>query len=150
LSPESGSMEHALSVQHRLPSGVSIGSVSVARSVNLRTEPQPSGSGLRAAFGIILTAFVLCSAAPAATFYKDALPILQRNCQTCHRPGEAGPMSLTTYEETRPWAKAIKTAVVTRKMPPWFADDNGHFANDPRLSEKDIAIISQWVDGGAL
>ena len=58
----------------------------------------------------------------AVTFNKDVLPILQKSCQTCHRPGEIGPMSFLTYEATRPWAKAIKEAVLTRKMPPWFAD----------------------------
>jgi mono/diheme cytochrome c family protein len=61
-------------------------------------------------------------ARPPVTFTKDVLPILQKNCQTCHRPGEIGPMSFLTYESTRPWAKAIKSAVVTKKMPPWFAD----------------------------
>ncbi len=72
-------------------------------------------------------ALCLCSVALAAaattpqpTFYKDALPVLQKNCQTCHRPGEAAPMAFLNYDETRPWAKAIKTAVVTKKMPPWY------------------------------
>src|ERR1051325_7726164 len=71
-------------------------------------------------------------AAPnAATFNKDVLPILQKNCQGCHRPGEVAPMSLLSYAEARPWAKAIKAAVVTKKMPPWFADPRyGHFAID--------------------
>ena len=69
----------------------------------------------------------------APTFYKDVLPVLQNNCQECHRPGEAAPMSFLTYESTRPWAKAIKAAVVTKKMPPWFADPNhGRFANEGR------------------
>ena len=54
------------------------------------------------------------------TFAKNVLPILQRNCQTCHRPGQVAPMSLLSYQEARPWAKAIKAAVVARKMPPWF------------------------------
>ena len=57
------------------------------------------------------------SAAPP-TFYKVILPLLQKHCQSCHRPGEIGPMPLLTYEDTRPWAKAIKTAVASRKMPP--------------------------------
>src|SRR5688572_20490795 len=70
------------------------------------------------------------AAADSPTFYKDVLPILQKNCQTCHRPGEVAPMSLVTFEDTRPWARAIKTAVAARKMPPWFADPAvGHFAN---------------------
>jgi mono/diheme cytochrome c family protein len=84
------------------------------------------------------------------TFNKDVLPILQKNCQTCHRPGEIGPMSFLTYKDTRPWAKAMKTAVTSRQMPPWFADPAyGHFANDKRLSDADIQTISAWADGGA-
>src|SRR5436853_4205884 len=86
----------------------------------------------------------------SVTFYKDVLPILQKNCQTCHRPGEIAPMSFMTYKDTRPWAKAIKTAVVSRQMPPWFADPNyGHFANDRRLSDADTKTLSAWADEGA-
>ena len=67
------------------------------------------------------------SAAAPVTFHKDVLPILQKNCQSCHRPGKIAPMSFLTYEGTRPWAKAMKAAVATRKMPPWFADPQyGH------------------------
>jgi hypothetical protein len=84
------------------------------------------------------------------TFNQDVLPILQKNCQACHRPGEIGPMALLTYEDARPWAKSIKAAVLTRKMPPWFADPRyGHFANDRRLSDADIAKLVSWVDAGA-
>src|SRR5881396_2349492 len=79
---------------------------------------------------------------PAPTFYKDILPLLQKHCQSCHRPGEIGPMPLLTYEGTRPWAKAMKEAVLTRKMPPWFADPKiGHFANERRLSDAEIKTI---------
>ena len=86
----------------------------------------------------------------SVSFNKDVLPILQRDCQTCHRPGEAGPMSFLTYESTRPYAKAIKQAVVTRKMPPWFADPGyGAFRNDPTLTGQEIAILSAWADNGA-
>ena len=85
------------------------------------------------------------------TFNRDVLPILQEHCQTCHRPGEVGPMALLTYEGTRPWAKAMKAAVLARKMPPWFADPKyGHFANDRSLTEAEIAIIGKWADPGAL
>src|SRR3954471_11726573 len=77
------------------------------------------------------------------TFNKDVLPILQRNCQTCHRPGEIAPMSFLTYKDARPWAKAMKQAVVSREMPPWGADPGyGHFANDRRLSDSDINTLS--------
>jgi hypothetical protein len=99
-----------------------------------------SAAGFTAAFG-----------APVVTFDRDVLPILEKNCQVCHRPGEIGPASFLTYESTRPWAKAIKNAVLSRKMPPWFADPKyGHFANDRRLSEADIRTIAAWVDGGAV
>jgi hypothetical protein len=98
---------------------------------------------------LALSAFAF--AAPAeVTFYKDALPVLENNCQGCHRPGEAGPMSFMSYESTRPWAKAIKQAVETKAMPPWFADPHyGKFANDRSLSAKDISTLVAWVDGGA-
>src|SRR6202022_5173597 len=70
----------------------------------------------------------------SVAFNKDVLPVLQKNCQSCHRPGQIAPMSFLTYESTRPWAKAIKVAVATKKMPPWFADPQfGHFANDRPL-----------------
>ncbi len=92
-------------------------------------------------------------AAPATgevTFHKDVEPLLQSRCQGCHRPGEAAPMALLTYKEVRPWAKAIKEAVLDRKMPPWYADGaHGQFANDRRLSKEEIAKLAAWVDGGA-
>src|SRR5438128_2264344 len=88
--------------------------------------------------------------ATTVTFTKDVLPILQQNCQECHRPNNIAPMSFMTYESTRPWAKAIKAAVVTRKMPPWFADPNyGHFSNDRSLKQNDVDTIAKWVDAGA-
>ena len=84
------------------------------------------------------------------TFYKDVLPILQDHCQTCHRRDEIAPMPLTTYRETRPWARAMLEAVRQRKMPPWFADPSfGHFANDPSLSFAQISLLSAWADEGA-
>jgi len=90
------------------------------------------------------------SAGPSVTFDKDVLPILQRNCQVCHRPGEIGPMSFLSYESTRPWAKAIRAAVTSRKMPPWFADPSaGHFANDRSLTDADLKTIVAWADSGA-
>jgi hypothetical protein len=93
---------------------------------------------------------ITAMAATNVTFNKDVLPILQNNCQECHRAGEIAPMSLMTYTEARPWAKAIKIAVVSQKMPPWFADPKiGHFANDRRLNEAQIQTLAAWVDNGA-
>jgi hypothetical protein len=97
-----------------------------------------------------VTSYAADSASVQPTFYKDILPIFQKNCQVCHRPGEIGPMPLLDYEHTRPWAKAIKAAVLSRKMPPWLADPQyGHFANDRRLSDRDIRTIEAWVNAGA-
>ena len=84
------------------------------------------------------------------TFTKDILPILQKSCQQCHRPGTMAPMSLLTYEQTRPWARSIKEKVVTRYMPPWHIDRTvGEYDPDPSLSDAQIATITRWVDSGA-
>lgn len=105
--------------------------------------------------GAMLTAIAAPNGAPSAastavTFYKDVLPILQNNCQTCHRAGEVAPMSLGTYEETRPWAVAIKQAVLSKKMPPWYADPRyGHFANERKLTPEQIKTLVMWADRGA-
>jgi mono/diheme cytochrome c family protein len=86
----------------------------------------------------------------AVTFYKDVLPVLQNNCQSCHRPGGAAPFSLLTYETSRPWAKAIKAAVLSKKMPPWFAGPHSTaFTNHRSLSEADLKTLTAWADTGA-
>ena len=89
----------------------------------------------------------------AVTFNKDVAPILQRECQNCHRPGSIAPMSLLTYKDARPWARSIKEKVVKRQMPPWHVDRNvgiNKFKDDPSLTEAEIATIAAWVDQGAL
>ncbi len=93
----------------------------------------------------------LASAAFAQpVFYHDVLPIFEKHCQECHRPGEIAPMPFLTYAQTRPWAKAIREQVVQRKMPPWFADPRyGHFANDRSLSTAEIETLAAWVNAGA-
>ena len=97
-----------------------------------------------------MLALLLFAFASVPTFHQDVLPILERRCQGCHRPGDIGPMSLMTYAEARPWAKAIREAVITRKMPPWFADPRyGHFANDRSLTKAEIDTIAAWAAGGA-
>ena len=110
--------------------------------------------GLVLAFAVVVTSLEIMAQdntkAGVVTFNRDVLPILQKNCQVCHRPGEIGPMSLQTYSEARPWAKAIKAAVTDRKMPPWFAEPNyGHFKNDKRLTEAEIRTLRDWADSGA-
>jgi hypothetical protein len=89
-------------------------------------------------------------AAAAPTFNKDVAPVVYRRCVACHRPNDIAPMSLIDYKTARPWAKAIREAVISRKMPPWFADPHyGTFSNDARLTPGEIEIIKAWVDGGA-
>ena len=86
------------------------------------------------------------------TFTKDVAPILEANCVRCHQAGEIAPMSLVTYKEARPWAKAIKDRVIRRQMPPWFLDKTigiQKYKNDPSLSDADLATIVKWVDEGA-
>ena len=84
------------------------------------------------------------------TYNRDVAPILYKNCVVCHRPNDIAPMSLMTYKDTRPWARPIREAVVSRKMPPWHADPKvGDFINDPRLTDAEIATIDSWVRTGA-
>jgi mono/diheme cytochrome c family protein len=90
------------------------------------------------------------------TFAKDIAPILQRSCQNCHRPDGVAPMSLVTYEEVRPYARAIdqRTHIGPHKgvMPPWYVEKNigiQHFKDDPSLNEAELAKISKWVANGA-
>jgi mono/diheme cytochrome c family protein len=93
---------------------------------------------------------ILAKSKAAVTFNKDVAPILFKNCADCHRPGEAAPMSLLSYKETRPWARSIREKVVSREMPPWHADPRvGQFSNDSRLTQAEIDTITAWVDGGA-
>ena len=114
---------------------------------------------------IILSAVgVLCTiAAPSyanneagVTYYKDVLPLIQDNCQSCHRAeglnlgGVIAPMSFMSYEETRPWARAIARKVAAHEMPPWFASGpKGVFSNERGLTDAEIGTIVSWVDAGA-
>ena len=104
---------------------------------------------LFAAF-LAVPSVALAADAPV-TFTRDVAPILYKSCVECHRPTMFAPMSLVSFDEARPWARAIKQRVVARTMPPWGADPaHGVFKNDPRLSDEDVETIAKWVDGGAL
>jgi hypothetical protein len=90
------------------------------------------------------------------TFTKDIAPILQRSCENCHREDGVAPMPLRTYEQVRPWARAIKTRTSIGPhagvMPPWYVEKNigiQHYKNDPSLSDEEIAKIAKWADSGA-
>ncbi|HSC29517.1 MAG TPA: hypothetical protein VLD67_19730 [Vicinamibacterales bacterium] len=89
-------------------------------------------------------------ASDVPTFSKDVAPILFKNCAGCHRPGEIGPMPLLSYEDARPWAKAMRDEVSEGNMPPWHADpSHGVFANDRSLPAGDRETIVRWANGGA-
>ncbi|MDX1385257.1 MAG: thiol-disulfide isomerase [Thermoanaerobaculia bacterium] len=97
------------------------------------------------------------ASAAEITFHRDVEPILQENCQACHRPGGdnytgmVAPMSLVTYAEVRPWARAIARQVQSREMPPWFASEafHGVFANERTLADEEIATLVAWAKTGA-
>jgi hypothetical protein len=98
-----------------------------------------------------MAAAATCCSAADPTFYRDVLPILQSRCQECHRPSGTAPMAFVNFSETRPWAKAIRDAVRSRKMPPWFADPCcGKFANDRSLTALEIETLAKWAESGAL
>ena len=120
-------------------------------------------NGLALALGLALTALalapvpIIAAQVPATvTFAKDIAPILQRSCQNCHRADGVAPMSLVTYEEVRPWARAIKTRTgigpKAGVMPPWYIEKNigiQGYKNDPSLSATEVAMIAKWADSGA-
>ena len=105
---------------------------------------------------LVLTAAVaapaLAQTAAAPTFTKDVAPIFQAKCESCHRPDSIAPMSLVSYEQSRPWARSIRDRVQTRQMPPWHLDKSlgiQHFENDRSLSDAEIDTIVKWVAAGA-
>ena len=101
-------------------------------------------------FPVLLPAALMAAAGTPVTYHRDVVPVLQKRCQGCHRPGEAAPLSLLSYQEARPWAKAMREAVLTRKMPPWFADPRyGKFSNDRSLPQSEIDTLVRWADAGA-
>ena len=125
-----------------------------------RTEPgQAHRIGLAAFAGIALLSLPGLVGAQSnatmgdeVTFANDVAPILQASCQTCHRPGGMGPMSLLTYEQVQPWAPLIKDKVEHRRMPPWYIEPGigiQEFKNDISLTDAEIETIVQWVDAGA-
>jgi peroxiredoxin len=85
----------------------------------------------------------------AATYTRDVAPVLQKRCQTCHRPGQVAPFSLMTYKDAASWSDTIREVVQQGRMPPWHANPlHGKFANDPSLSEAEKKTLLAWVDAG--
>src|SRR5689334_17524726 len=124
---------------------------------NAKFQQTVERTGLVALAAAIVLAFPAWATSQEATksqvtFTKDIAPIFQEKCEGCHRPGSIAPMSLVTYEETRPWAKSIKSRVSARQMPPWHIDKTvgiKEFKNDRSLSDEQIESIVNWVDAGA-
>jgi len=123
----------------------------------LQHEPYKRPMFMRAAFfsatGLVF-ALVLVEAhdpiTTRVTWNGEISRIVEARCVTCHSPDGRGPMALTTYEEARPWARAIKEEVMTRRMPKWHAVRGyGDFRNDPSLSAFEISLVAAWADGGA-
>src|SRR5260221_2836114 len=113
-------------------------------------------ASLSATFGLVALTAAPADVPAEVTFTKHIAPVLQRSCQNCHRPDGVAPMSLVTYEDVRPWARAIKqrTGIGPRAgvMPPWYLEKNigiQQFHNDPSLSDDEIAMIAKWADSGA-
>jgi len=106
----------------------------------------------RAILTMILMAWTATAlAAGAPTFSKDVAPILFKSCVECHRPTAMAPMSLMSYEDARPWARAIKQKVAARQMPPWGADPTvAKYSNDVSLTQAQIDTITAWVDAGSV
>ncbi len=109
-------------------------------------------------FGLVLNIVVAgtAAAAPAMaadgapTFTRDVAPIFYKSCIECHRATMFAPMSLTSYDDARPWLRSIKRRIMERTMPPWGSDmPHGVLRNDPRLSDQEIQTIVSWIDGGA-
>jgi len=132
--------------------------IDLNRRRRLLTEPPfPFSRGRSLLMQLILVTFGITgmmsgeSVSPSpVTFNRDVLPILVKSCQGCHSPGRIAPMPFTTYEETRPWAAAIRAVVVNKKMPLWInASHTGLFGDDGRLSQVEVDTIVTWVEDGA-
>lgn len=106
--------------------------------------------GLAAVVFSLTTAVAHVRITTKVSWTRDIAPLVEARCASCHKPGGRAPMSLLTYEDARPWARAIREEVLTRRMPKWHAARGyGDFLNDPSLSSFEIAMIVAWVDGGA-
>ena len=121
---------------------------------HLMTKQSVVSSVMVAAVVMVVPMLAAANENPAGdsvpTFNSDVASIVFENCSSCHRAGQVAPMSLTSYAEVRPWARAIKAKVVSREMPPWFADPQfGHFKDVPTLTLAEIDTIVAWADGGA-
>ncbi len=83
-------------------------------------------------------------------FYSDVRPVLEKHCVRCHAPGGPTPMSLLSYDETRPWAESMKEQVLARNMPPVFLEHgSAEVANGAPLTGRELDVLVDWASGGA-
>ncbi len=107
------------------------------------------GTPATRAIGCFIPRGEAVKATTKVTYHRDVLPILQQNCQQCHRPGEVGPFSLMTYKQAFNWASDVKDYTHDGRMPPWKPRDGVAFHNERKLSKAQIDTLASWVDGGA-
>lgn len=159
-TPEAFVLDHRLVLRYR-------GRLDDAYSARLKKNPRVTREDLRLALDEVLagrpvttpvTAPVGCPTPGATagrrptgrvTFYRDVLPVLQRHCQVCHRPGQVGPFPLLTYRQAARWADDLKEYTRSRKMPPWKPVDGPGFRDERGLTEREIDTLAAWADGGA-
>ncbi len=107
--------------------------------------------------GCLLLAAIFPANAPGHVTYstkitwsREIVRVVQQRCLSCHRDGGSGPFSMESYEQARPWAKAIQEEVLTRRMPPWGAVKGfGEFRPDHGLTQEEVNLLAEWVEGGA-
>jgi hypothetical protein len=124
----------------------------MTRSPLVRFSRLHGATLLGAVLAIVPPALAADAHGTAVTFSRDVAPIFQAKCQECHQPNSIAPMSLVTYEDARPWARAIAARVAARQMPPWHIDRSvgvQHFKNDMSLTDEQVATIVRWVESGA-
>lgn len=158
MSPEAFVLDHKFVLRYR-------GRIDNSYAARLKKNQQTTSHDLKKALDEVLAGKPVSEPATEAigcpiqrsepakktgdvTYYRDVLPILQNHCQQCHRPGEVGPFSLMTYKQAVNWAADIKDYTQLRKMPPWKPVEGASFHNERRLSDKELATLAAWVDGG--
>ncbi|MFO0841191.1 MAG: hypothetical protein U0797_02180 [Gemmataceae bacterium] len=156
--PEAFVLDHNQVMRYR-------GRIDNAYSARLKQNPRTTAHDLDAAVAAVLAGKDVGTPATKAvgcpivrervvkkggtvTYHRDVVPVLQNHCQQCHRPGEVGPFSLMTYKQAVNWAHDIKEYTQERKMPPWKAAEGGPFHNERKLTDRELATLAAWADGG--
>jgi thiol-disulfide isomerase/thioredoxin len=159
ITPEAFLLDHNLVLKYRgridnqysarLKKNATVTEHDLKNAIEDLVAGKPVKTPVTKAVGCLITSKETAVRQPTTlTYHKDVLPILQKNCQGCHRPGEVGPFSLMTFKQAVNWAEDIREYTLTRKMPPWKPNEGVAFHNDRRLSDAEIKTLASWVDGG--